>query len=65
MHLVSRPSSAAALAAKPQLAVGIGTTLAAAVQLPSLTVSGRQLGLQLWLKLLQVRGARADMRDGL
>jgi hypothetical protein len=54
VHLVTRPSSATALAAKPELAVAIGAALASSVQLPSLTVSGRQLGLQLWLKLLQV-----------
>lgn len=50
------PGSAAApvLAARPELAVEMGRALAEGVQLPSLTVSGRQLGLQAWLALLQV-----------
>lgn len=48
-------SHASSFSSRPAPAVRMAQALASHVQLPSLTVSGRQLGLQLWLKLLQAR----------
>lgn len=64
--LVADPGSAgaAALDARPELAIAMARTLAAEVQLPSLAVSARQAGLRLWLALLERFGPRLATEGG-